>query len=81
MKSRPRNRPCKGLKEEGTGEELGGVTGGSRSQFPCRKLDLIFWESEDGKRRRDWHWRVSFVWHVDYRVGVGETFESTPERQ
>lgn len=46
MKSRPRNRPCKGLKEEGTGEELGGVTGGSRSQFLCRKLDLIFWESE-----------------------------------
>lgn len=46
MKPRPRNRPCKGLKEEGTGEELGGVTGGSRSQFLCRKLDLVFREPE-----------------------------------
>ena len=44
MKLKPRNHPCKGLKEKGTGEELGGVPGGSRSQFSCWKLDLIFWE-------------------------------------
>ena len=36
---------------------------------------------QDGKLRRDCHWSVSLMWHVDYGVGLGDRFESTPERQ